>query len=993
MTLSVVHKLLESHSITPQQIGRLEVYGKDSEKGVDALLEHIFDSNVEGVATTETSIGGVGALINSLQWLESSYSNGKYALMVASSDCTASKIDGRSGSASIAFLLGRDSSFSIDLNSRVVSYQNPVVDEASFLKCLEHSFTKAYDNLATSTTSSTTSSLVSPSMLWVLQACHVSWMSSGFTQLLFMGYNRNPSCFTPSNIKENESSKSNNPNSNPSDNACLSTSIANSLISKTDANSEELEKSSRSLFKSALEPSLGCHQPLGCLLGIASLYEHFLRPKNAQVGKPFSVFGFGPRASTIFQICYRGRSVFEAKPTLNSKLAARSKRSFMELKMAIQAKKQLDDEKSKVLTSSSSSTIVPLSLTWSESHVVGGAYYLKAFNQQTERYVYERRPQDADCIPETQLNIHHLSSNTNNTNTTSSMTSSSSSSSPSSSTSTTEPIVVTGVSAGLPCVKQGDGSFSREAFDPLNLDRLILGENMIDNLTDKQLATLVEKNVVMVGRNKDGTSFRKVQAAPEDCVKIASFLPKVDLTNYGVDPRLAATMDSAAMASVAAGLEALKNAGLVTGRDKSASEWVIPESLRDDTAVLYASSFPGLDAAVSELTRYGESLQPSGCSMGKLLREVRRRVENHQSAPHTPPQKPQTHSPLQSSSSSSGSAVIKNELSIDVAEALDVLEQNMSKASPNPPPFEFDRKFLFKVLCLGNAQLAQVCKARGPNSQTNAACAGTTQAVAMGLELLQSGKCQRVIVVAGDNATSHALLPWLGNGFRALGAASTCAAVCDAALPFDKRRSGMILGAGAVGIVFETASSLELRNKLALVSENMPPAVQPKCRLIGAQFSNSAYHGAALDRKHIGSELGRFLSEIETKHQITKEMIAKGGVFLSHETCTHASPSSSCAANEVGALRDIFGDELMTHLTLVNTKGFTGHAMGVSFEDVTAVELLFRQMIPPMPNNSVSDPYLGEIKLSRGGACEVKYALRFSAGFGSHVCFALYGSI
>jgi 3-oxoacyl-(acyl-carrier-protein) synthase len=96
---------------------------------------------------------------------------------------------------------------------------------------------------------------------------------------------------------------------------------------------------------------------------------------------------------------------------------------------------------------------------------------------------------------------------------------------------------------------------------------------------------------------------------------------------------------------------------------------------------------------------------------------------------------------------------------------------------------------------------------------------------------------------------------------------------------------------------------------------------------------------------------------------------------------------------KVGALRDVFGDELLSHLTLINTKGYTGHAMGVSFEDVTAVEILFRQMVPPMPNNAVADPYLGSVKLSAGGDLHVKYALRFSAGFGSHVCFALYGTM
>lgn len=36
-----------------------------------------------------------------------------------------------------------------------------------------------------------------------------------------------------------------------------------------------------------------------------------------------------------------------------------------------------------------------------------------------------------------------------------------------------------------------------------------------------------------------------------------------------------------------------------------------------------------------------------------------------------------------------------------------------------------------RVLVLGNAQLAQMVGARGPNMQTNAACAGSTLAVAM----------------------------------------------------------------------------------------------------------------------------------------------------------------------------------------------------------------------------------------------------------------------
>jgi hypothetical protein len=53
-------------------------------------------------------------------------------------------------------------------------------------------------------------------------------------------------------------------------------------------------------------------------------------------------------------------------------------------------------------------------------------------------------------------------------------------------------------------------------------------------------------------------------------------------------------------------------------------------------------------------------------------------------------------------------------------------------------------------------------------------------------------------------------------------------------------------------------------------------------------------------------------------------------------------------------------------------------------------QILFHQHVPPNPNGSIADPYLGNVRLSPGGPMEVDYALRFSAGFGSQVCFALY---
>lgn len=95
---------------------------------------------------------------------------------------------------------------------------------------------------------------------------------------------------------------------------------------------------------------------------------------------------------------------------------------------------------------------------------------------------------------------------------------------------------------------------------------------------------------------------------------------------------------------------------------------------------------------------------------------------------------------------------------------------------------------------------------------------------------------------------------------------------------------------------------------------------------------------------------------------------------------------------QIFALRQVFGEELK-NLLILNTKGFTGHPMGVSFEDVVAAEVLESGIVPPIANFSEVDPALGtDIKLSQGGAYPCKYAMRFAAGFGSQVALALYGA-
>ena len=88
-------------------------------------------------------------------------------------------------------------------------------------------------------------------------------------------------------------------------------------------------------------------------------------------------------------------------------------------------------------------------------------------------------------------------------------------------------------------------------------------------------------------------------------------------------------------------------------------------------------------------------------------------------------------------------------------------------------PFAFDRRFLFRALSMGHSQFAELIGARGPNTQVNAACASTAQALCVAEDWIRAGRCRRVVVVSADDVASDTLLPWTGSGFLASGAAAT----------------------------------------------------------------------------------------------------------------------------------------------------------------------------------------------------------------------------
>src|SRR5208282_5909516 len=225
-----------------------------------------------------------------------------------------------------------------------------------------------------------------------------------------------------------------------------------------------------------------------------------------------------------------------------------------------------------------------------------------------------------------------------------------------------------------------------------------------------------------------------------------------------------------------------------------------------------------------------------------------------------------------------------------------------------------------------------------------------------------------------DDVSSEHLIDWMGAGFLASGAAATDDVVADAAIPFDRRRHGMIIGMGAAALVVESAAAGRERG------------IQPICEVLSISTNNSAFHGTRLDVQHIGQVMEALVAKAETRSGVSRQQIAPQTVFVSHETYTPARGGSASA--EIHALRSVFGD-VADRIVIANTKGFTGHAMATGIEDVVAVKALETGCVPPVANFKEVDPELGQLNLSKGGVYPVEYALHLGAGFGSQISMML----
>jgi acyl transferase domain-containing protein/acyl carrier protein len=462
-----------------------------------------------------------------------------------------------------------------------------------------------------------------------------------------------------------------------------------------------------------------------------------------------------------------------------------------------------------------------------------------------------------------------------------------------------DPFVITGISLGLPG--------GERVFDEGNFEKLVRGETCIGEVTDDYKQRLLDKNIVRLIKGRDGSVGMDAATEFGDIPQLAgvksAFNPSEE---FGIDAKIAAAWDITTQLACAAGLIALRDAGIPLspveqvgkGGLRLIRSWQMPSTYRDRTGIVFASCFAGHQMAARHAKVDGEDGEG-----------------------------------------------------------------------------RFDRRYLFQILNMGHSQFAQHVGIRGPNTTINLACASATAAFGVAEDWLATDRCDRVVIISADDVTGDDLWEWIGSGFAASGAAATNNVVEETALPFDRRRNGLILGMGAAAFVVERKSQADERG------------VQPMAELLGTKIANSAFHGTRLDVQHVAATVDTFIGEMEERWGLDRHIMAPDTAFFSHETFTPARGGSAQA--EVKALRDTFGASTAS-IVIANTKGFTGHPMGVGIEDASMFYGLLTGRIPPIANHKEVDPELGNLTLSKGGDySNLKYGMRFAAGFGSQIGLSL----
>ncbi|SHN42577.1 beta-ketoacyl-[acyl-carrier-protein] synthase family protein [Cryptosporangium aurantiacum] len=238
------------------------------------------------------------------------------------------------------------------------------------------------------------------------------------------------------------------------------------------------------------------------------------------------------------------------------------------------------------------------------------------------------------------------------------------------------------------------------------------------------------------------------------------------------------------------------------------------------------------------------------------------------------------------------------------------------------------------------------------------ACATGAEAIAMGLELIRSGKAD-VVLAGGAEACIH---PLPMAGFAAMRAMSTRNDEPHrASRPFDKARDGFVLGEGGGMVVLERADFARARGRSGYAV------------LAGAGITADGYDIVQPDPSGTGQ--ARAVREALEDGDLT-------GADIQHVN-GHSTSTPAGDMGELKALQTAIGD----HPVVTATKSMTGHLLGAAgaVEAIATVLAIRDGVVPPTINlEDPDDEVCLDIAANTARKMNITAAVNDSFGFGGH---------
>lgn len=260
-------------------------------------------------------------------------------------------------------------------------------------------------------------------------------------------------------------------------------------------------------------------------------------------------------------------------------------------------------------------------------------------------------------------------------------------------------------------------------------------------------------------------------------------------------------------------------------------------------------------------------------------------------------------------------------------------------------------------MAAGNVSIQFGLKGKSINDVT--ACATGTNTIGEAYRSIQYGEAD--VMVAGG--TEGSVCPIGIAGFTALTALSTVDDPTKCSLPFDKNRSGFVMGEGAGVVILEELEHAKARGAKIYVE------------VVGYGCSSDAYH--ITSPQEDGAGAARAMTNAMSDAGVTPADVK---YINAHGTGTHHNDLF-----ETRAIKLAFGDEA-ANLKINSTKSMIGHLLGAAgaVEFITCVKEIQDGFIHKTVGYETPDEEIDLNYCKDSYEEPVEYALSNSLGFGGH---------